>query len=215
MTRALFALASLSACAAAPTVAEPAPVVVSLDAITAPASTGTVAERVTVAVDVPPVLREAAFDCASYVNGLAYGEGNPEPAREGYRVTASCRGWSQDTIAKWEHFIVDDVWMGEASECPLVIGGALFAGHGNCDLAVQGRREDAGIGQLIALWYQPGGPLCVAEGLCSKYDIVASPWASLSAALFAVEYDGSRPWCYDARARRLHWSCDTVSRYWP
>jgi hypothetical protein len=161
----------------------------------------------------PPTTTAAPFDCATYVNGIAYQAHDPEPARLAYRTVAACRGWDQATVAKWERFVVDDVMRGESSYCWNVRGGALLTGNG-CELAWQGNREDTGIMQLIGLWYR-GGPLCVEEGMCSSNAILASPWASFNAGLFAVEHDGRGPWCYSDSARRLHWSCYTVPRYWP
>lgn len=150
------------------------------------------------------------------VNALPYEVLNPEPVRTAYRAVASaCRGWDQATIARWEQFAVDDVPMGESVGCPLVRGGA-YGVNGMCEIDVQGRREDVGIGQLIALWYSyPSGVLCPSEGYCSAASILASPFDSFNAYLAAIEHNGSASWCYDARARRLHWSCDETPRHWP
>jgi hypothetical protein len=171
------------------------------------------ATSLAVAVRVDPP-EPPPFDCAGYVNGLPYQVNDPAPARAAYWVVASCRGWDHATIARWERFIVDDVMQGESRYCWNVRGGAEMSGVG-CEMTRQGRREDSGIMQLIGLWYHPGGPLCVAEGMCSSAAIIASPWSSFNAGLFAVEYDGSHPWCYDARARSFHPLCGTVPRYWP
>lgn len=76
-------------------------------------------------------------------------------------------------------------------------------------IARQGRKEDAGFGQLIRIHYQIGRPgtgwLCVQEGLCSKQDIIAAPVGVDDRLLVAlIERSGTSGWCYDDGARRLH-----------
>lgn len=197
----------------ATTTTESAPTTVAPTTTIEIVETAAVSHMPAVRVD-PPEPPPAPFDCAAYVNGIAYQVNDPEPARLAYRITAACRGWDEATIARWERFIVDDVMKGESRYCWNVRGGAEMTGSG-CEMSRQGRKEDSGIMQLIGLWYHPGGPLCVATGMCSSAAIIASPWSSFTAGLFAIEYDGKGPWCYDAWARGFHPTCAITPRRWP
>ena len=179
----------------------------------------------TAAVATAPAVRvttttEAPFDCASYVNSLPYewraSGPMPDTLHDAYRVTAQCIGWSLETIDDWEAFVVEDIIANESGGCWNLKGGALVAQAAGCVLKQQGTKSDSGFGQLIAIWWNgPGTVVCDRLGLCSSSDIVASPWNSMRALLVAVEHDGRGPWCYDARARRVHPGCSSVSRYWP
>lgn len=167
------------------------------------------------AVRVSTTVVRAPFDCATYVNALPYEWMNLVPVHAAYRVTARCLGWSMKTVDRWENFIVEDVIRNESGGCWNLRRGARVDVWLGCRLSRQGTREDSGFGQLIGIWWRgPGTPVCDRLILCSSNDIVASPWNSMRALLIVVETDGRGPWCYDARARRFHPACGTVSRYW-
>lgn len=220
----LLALAVLAAACGLPAEAAPAPpspiqtgpmpTEPPVTAIPAPATATAPARRLD-----PPVPTTTPFDPMAYVNALPYNYAvNVEAARIAYRTVALVRGWDGDTIARWESFLVDDVMHGESGWCWNVRGGATMTDDPDdgCAIARQGRREDAGFAQLIRVWYEyPTGVLCRSEGICSADAITASPWASMNAAVAAVEHDGSRPWCFNADARSYHPLCSTVPRYWP
>lgn len=157
--------------------------------------------------------------CAMLVNGLTYVFGDLEPARQAYRETARCLGWSSSTSSAWEQFVVDDVIRHESKGCPNLRGGTDLSttpnGRPCLAIKVDGTREDSGFGQLIGLWWRgPGTPVCDRLQLCTSNQIIASPWNSMTALLVAVETDGKHPWCYDARARRIHDACMWTPRSW-
>jgi hypothetical protein len=151
----------------------------------------------------------------SYVNSLPYSYRDMDPVREAYRIVASYKGWTPDQISRWEAFIVDDVIRKESGGCWNVMGNAKYLHHdgAGCILKKQGNRSDAGFFQLIRpYWYGPNGYLCKEFGACGREAIIGSPWTSMWWGLEAIEFDGSRPWCYNAKARRAHHLCSTVPR---
>lgn len=137
------------------------------------------------------------------INSATYNYTDPTPALEAFRVVARCRGWDQVQIGSWE-IALEDIMRFESGFCPNILGGATIAQSDGCVVGRQGSRGDAGFGQLISLHYRPGAWLCEEEGLCSKYDIIATPWNSMTALLAGIERWGTQGWCFNARARRLH-----------
>lgn len=145
------------------------------------------------------------------VNTQTYNHDDHAPVRIAYEAVARHRGWSDADIAAWDNFLVNDVIAKESGSCPNVLGGATFANGGvGCELARQGRRGDAGFGQLIGIHYK--GWLCVQEGLCSKWEVIETPWASMTALLALVERSGKAGWCYSNWARSYHRGCATAPR---
>lgn len=142
-----------------------------------------------------------------HVNRQVYSWGVAEPAMATFRTVAAYRGWSSQQIQSWETAVYD-IMKGESGFCPNMLGGARLASTQGCIIARQGRRSDAGFGQLISIHYRhttPGtGWLCKQEGLCSKWQIIATPWNSMTALLALIERSGTRGWCYNASARRHH-----------
>ena len=144
-----------------------------------------------------------------HVNNLTYNYGDPKPAMEAFRIVAGQRGWTAKEIKSWE-IAIANIMMGESGFCPNVIGGARMASAKGCVISRQGKRSDAGFGQLISLNYKisrtnPGaGWLCKQERLCSKWDIIASPWNSMTALVALIEKAGTQPWCYNSWARKYH-----------
>ena len=140
------------------------------------------------------------------INTMVYHWGVSEPAMNTFRSVARCRGWTQPEIDSWLT-AAEDIMRGESGFCWNVLGGARGAGAG-CVIARQGRKEDAGFGQLIRIHYQIGRPgtgwLCVQEGLCSKWDVIATPWNSMTALVALIERSGTAGWCFSASARRHH-----------
>lgn len=149
----------------------------------------------------PSVARPATV--ADQVNALAPGHNYADldsGAVPVYRLVAAERGWSPETIATWEPFL-RKVMMRESGGCWNVRNGVRLVGDGaGCAIARQGKRTDSGYGQVLmqvhASW------LCPQEGLCTPADVVASPYASMTAFLALVERGGRQPWCYTAKLRR-------------
>lgn len=143
-----------------------------------------------------------------HVNNLKYQVGNAKPALEAFRIVAAQRKhpWTPKEIKSWE-IAISDIMKGESGYCPNTLRGTTFR-PGTCIVRKQGRYEDAGFGQLIRIHYhhsRPGtGWLCAQEGLCTKWQIIASPWNSMTALVALIERSGTAGWCYDARARRHH-----------
>lgn len=141
------------------------------------------------------------------INALTYTYTVSGPAMEAYAAVARCRGWSQAQIDSWR-IALSDIMRFESGYCYNVLGGARMASGSGCGISRQGSRGDAGFGQLISLHYRHTsagtGWLCSQEGLCSKWDIVATPWNSMSALLALVERSSTQGWCYSSSARRLH-----------
>lgn len=144
---------------------------------------------------------------AMYVNSIQYEWLNPWPALKAYRIVATDRGWTPAQIKSWETAIIN-IMMGESGFCPNTLRGAIIKTNKGCVLKRQGRYEDAGFGQMIGIHYRitrPGtGWLCKEEGLCSKWAIISSPWASMTSLVALIERSGTAGWCYNAAARRYH-----------
>lgn len=148
-------------------------------------------------------------DIQAHINtDFAYNMDDPEPAMKAFVAVAGCRGWTTAQIDSWRTAI-SDIMHFESHYCPNVLGGAVIGQKAGCILKRQGTRSDAGFGQLISIHYRhttPGtGWLCDQEGLCSKWDIIASPWNSMTALVALVERSGTAGWCYNRSARKLHW----------
>lgn len=137
------------------------------------------------------------------INAQTYNYTDPAPAMDAFRVVARCRGWNQAQIDSWA-VALEDIMRFESGFCPNILGGARIAQSDGCVVGRQGRRGDAGFGQLISLHYRPGAWLCNEEGLCSKWDVIATPQNSMTALLALVERSGTQGWCFNASARRLH-----------
>lgn len=82
---------------------------------------------------------------------------------------ARCKGLDPARDRSWL-VAVEDIMRFESGFCWNILGGARDAGVG-CVIARQGRRKDAGFGQLIRIHYQIGRPgtgwLCVQKG-CAR-----------------------------------------------
>lgn len=135
------------------------------------------------------------------INALQYNYTDPVPAMEAFRAVSRCRGWSQAQIDSWA-IAMEDIMRFESGFCYNVLGGARMGDSQGCQISRQGSRGDAGFGQLISLHYR--GWLCSQEGLCSKWDVIATPWNSMTALLALIERSGVRGYCYSGWARRLH-----------
>lgn len=150
-----------------------------------------------------------------HVNNLVYSYGDPKPAMEAFRIVARERGWTPKEIKSWE-IAIANIMMGESGFCPNVIRGAKIDGlNPGCKILrdkrgrlLQGTHSDAGFGQLIGIHYRhttPGtGWLCDQEKLCSKWQIIASPWNSMTSLVALIERSGVKGWCYNSRARSYH-----------
>lgn len=149
-----------------------------------------------------------------YVNGLQYAWMTHPPAVEAYRIVAACLGWDTYTIDRWQAGITLDLIPKESGYCPLNSGGSIV--NAACEVVSRGHGSDTGFGQLISLWYDGDGYLCVNFGYCGQWSILQSPWHSMRALLLAVMYDGKGPWCFNAWARDYHHLlCSTMPRNWP
>lgn len=143
------------------------------------------------------------------VNSLTYIAHDPKPAMKAFEINATYRGWTSKEITLWK-IAIQDIMKGESSFCPNVLGGAVLAQKVNCVIKKQGTHSDSGFGQLIYIHYKVSsknparGWLCKQEKLCSKEQIIATPWTSMTALVALIERSGISPWCYDARARRHH-----------
>lgn len=138
------------------------------------------------------------------INSLTYNYDDPTPAMDAARTVARCRGWNQAQIDSWQ-IALQDIMRFESGFCPNVLNGARMAGNGaGCVLSRQGRKGDSGFGQLISIHYRPGAWLCSQEGLCSKWDVIATPWSSMTALVAMIERSGTAGYCYNSGARRLH-----------
>lgn len=177
---------------------------------TAPTTTTVAVSPTTTTVVVKPKpLTEAQVRYLSilHVNGLTYNYGDSKPALEAFRIVAKNRGWTPAQIKSWEPAITN-IMMGESGFCPNVLRGAIIKNPKGCVLKKQGKHQDAGFGQLIRINYKhtrPGtGWLCAQEHLCSKWEIIASPYNSMTALVALIERSGTHPWCYSSWARRYH-----------
>lgn len=152
---------------------------------------------------------EIRFFTILAVNGQQYNYGDPAPAMYAFKKVAKMRGWTKAERLSWRT-AVQDIMRFESGFCPNVLGGAVIGNTQGCVLARQGSRSDSGFGQLISIHYIPAsaygsGWLCYQEKLCSKWDIIASPWNSMTALVALIERSGVQPWCYNSEARRIHW----------
>lgn len=137
------------------------------------------------------------------VNSIVYVYGDPAPALQAFQLVATARGWTQAQIDSWQTAIIN-IMMGESGFCPNILGGAQVAIPTGCVLAKQGKRQDSGFGQLVKVHYKPGAWLCQQEGMCSKWNIIATPWNSMTAFVALLERSGTQPWCFNSWARRYH-----------
>lgn len=145
------------------------------------------------------------------VNTLPYAFTVLDPVDQAYRIVAAERGWTQGDIDAWAGFLVYDVIAKESGGCYNVRGGARMAEPGvSCVIARQGRKQDSGFGQLVAVHYR--GWLCEQEQLCSAHDITLNAWNSMTALLALVERAGKQGWCYNAWARSYHPGCASAPK---
>ena len=184
-------------------------VVTDVPTTTAPVMvTTTTAPKPPVVAPKPLTQAQIRYLSILHVNSLKYAHGNPKPAMEAFRIVASLRPkpWTTKQIKSWE-IAIANIMMGESGFCPNTLRGATFRPD-TCTLIKQGRYEDAGFGQLIGINYRytrPGtGWLCAQEHLCSKWQIIASPYNSMTALVALIERSGTHPWCYNSWARRYH-----------
>lgn len=157
------------------------------------------------------------------VNSLPYEQYNPEPAKQAWYLMTSLRGcpnteyiacWDKATQDAWWPFVYD-VMKGESAFCPNRLRGDTMIPYSMCVHEVdkngrpkQGPHEDAGFGQATSAWHGRNGLTCKLVGLCGKHAIIESPWNSmLGSVIVPMEQAGSQPWCWDARARRIHPTC--------
>lgn len=138
------------------------------------------------------------------VNGLPYEHFNPAPAMEAFRIVAGVRGWSAEKIAAWSPF-AEDVMRIESAFCWNRLRGDEMVPYSMCVQVRQGPHTDAGFGQVTPIaGYRSDLWMCQDHGICSKWEIIQDPWHSMYSMVLLMERDGKFPWCYDARARRLH-----------
>lgn len=160
-----------------------------------PAPTVPIPETIPAEAPLPTVSTLPPYeDVVAWVNNLPYQHGDPGPAELAFRGVAAIQGWTPAEIEAWVPF-ARDVFIKEAQSCWNGYRGAVWTGNG-CELQKQGRYEDAGFGQVIGLHYLPGNPLCEATGICSKAEIVESPFNSMLALVWLMRQYGNRPWCY-------------------
>lgn len=133
-----------------------------------------------------------------FVNSLPYQFRDVDIAIEAFQHVTAARGWSLASIAAWQPFARAVIGR-ESGGCPNMLRGAVPTGDG-CTLARQGRYSDSGFGQV--LMSVNGRWLCSQEGLCSKWDVVASPWNSMTAMVATIERGRSGPYCYTVKLRR-------------
>lgn len=155
------------------------------------------------AVRIDPPETTLPFDPVAYVNSLAYEHMNPEPAMEAFRVVATAHGWTPEAIERWAPFVYD-VMIKESGFCWNVLRGPVLKDALGCTLTKQGFGDDAGFGQVTYDGWGPRGAACLDYGLCSKWEVIASPWNSMTAMLALMEDSGRFPWCWDAGARAYH-----------
>lgn len=148
------------------------------------------AERLEVPDKVPPSIPEVPTEFVL---------GDPGPAMQAFRSVTLARGWLEEDVDLWSPFI-QAVMKRESKFCPGLISGD----HAALDCTVTKRTKPgnsaAGFGQVLmrvnASW------LCPQEGLCSKWDVIASPEASMTALVATIERGGAGPWCYTSALRR-------------
>lgn len=186
-----------------------------IDTIPAPQTTvAATATAVAVRVTLAPIetaSTAAALDPVDYVNRLPYLHFDLAPAMEAYRVVADARGWSPAVIERWAPFVLD-VMAKESGGCWNLLGGAVMVfPQPGCEIARQGRGEDAGVGQVTSAGWGRGGAVCELAGLCSREAVIASPWSSVTAMLVLMEAHGRYAWCDYDGAPALH-DCSLVGR---
>lgn len=155
----------------------------------------------------PAPARSSCATLKDRINSATYNYDDSGPAMVAAEAVAQCRGWSDAQFNSWK-IALRDVMRFESGFCYNIINGASLASGAGCQLRRQGGHGAAGFGQLVSIHYQLGagehGWLCREESLCSKWDIVATPWNSMTALLALIERSGTSGWCYSASARRLH-----------
>lgn len=122
---------------------------------------------------------------------------DPAPAMALFQIVTSDRGWSQADIDAWSPF-AQAVMAREARFCPGVIYGQ--SADANCNVRGRPKGTAAGFGQI--LMRVNGSWLCGQEGLCDRWAVVASPYASMTAFVATIERGGRGPWCYTTKLRR-------------
>jgi hypothetical protein len=216
MKKALFTVAIAAIIGAVPLASSYAEESISTTTTTTTAPTTTTTTTVVPTTTTAPVVTTTTLSPAQIkylevlkVNSMVYNHDDPVPAMAAYRIVARHRGWTPSQIKSWETAIAN-IMMGESGFCPNVLRGAVLANPKGCVLKRQGRYSDAGFGQLIGIHYRlskknPGaGWLCREEGLCSKWQIINSPYQSMTALLALIERSGTKGWCYNRAARRYH-----------
>ena len=165
-----------------------------------------------------PAQEDSGLDPVTYVNTLTYTWQDPVPAMIAWRTVTATRGWDPATIEAWAPF-VQAVMGRESGYCWNTRRGARIDVWEGCHVARQGGHSDSGFGQVLMGypnkrgWYLPvnGGVwglhenasyLCPQEGLCQPNDVIASPWASMTALVALVERAGRQPWCWTAKLRK-------------
>ena len=140
------------------------------------------------------------------INALPFAYGDLTPVDTAFRLAAADCGWTPDEIEAWVPFAVYDLVAKESGGCWNLRGGQVPKGT-DCLAHTNPRRvgSDSGFGQLVSVWYRGAkAPACRDVGLCSQDDIVASPYSSIIAVVYAIHHDGAHPWCYDKRSCRYH-----------
>lgn len=152
-------------------------------------------------------------DIELYVNSLPYSFGVMDSPMIAFNAVAQdminkgeLTKWTSSDVDLWNPFAFD-VISKESGGCWNIKGGTLFNAVGDDCFSPSrvGKKSDSGFGQLISLWYKyPKGILCKLHGVCSQSWIISSPYSSMKAFIWALEYDGSHPWCYNKSALRYH-----------
>lgn len=157
---------------------------------------------------IPPPPMSARQVC----NSLTYVAYDPGPSGLCFRAVTAERGWSAERIASWFPFIVSEysgVIQGESGHCWNVRRNEIIEAGEVCNEANKTRigplGDDVGFGQATSVWHGRNGWLCTEHGYCGVHSILASPYDSMLATIvLLVEYQGSGPWCFDARSRNYH-----------
>lgn len=170
-----------------------------------PATTETVAVR----VDPPTTLPPTAADIC---NGLTYDFEEMLNPMICWHAVATEQGVSASDIAEADAWIFD-VIVKESGGCPFLIGG-------DRDLPVlciprhRGTGSDAGFGQATYSYWGPTGKLCTVYGICSKKQILESPYTSMLNSVVRVAIlDGRYGYCDYVGAPKYH-ACGLVSKNW-
>lgn len=158
------------------------------------------AQQVTPTVPPPPALTTRQI-----VNSLPFQHYNDVPAMRAFRLVAAERGWSASKIEAWAPF-ARDVMLGESAFCWNRRRGDIVQSYSvGCVITRQGTHEDVGFGQVTTSFYGQGALLCTRYGICSRQQILASPYDSMLWSLVVpLELDGSHPWCFSGSARSYH-----------